>query len=55
MKSTFWPKMRWNPGSFSSLFPPEIAKNEGGEGVNPRMKISMIEASVPAASSTKAN
>jgi hypothetical protein len=47
--------MRWNPGSFSSVFPPEIAKNEGGEGVNLKMKFSIIEALVPAASTTKSN
>jgi hypothetical protein len=37
------------------VFPLEIAKNEGREGVKLRMKISMIGELVPAASGTKSN
>jgi hypothetical protein len=38
-----------------SGFPPEIAKNERWGGGEKKMKISMIEALIPAASSTKSN
>jgi hypothetical protein len=47
--------VRWNPGLFSSVFPPEIPKNEGGEGVNGKVKISNIETVAPASSTTKGN
>jgi hypothetical protein len=32
-KVGFLPKVRWNLDVFSTVFPPEIAKNEGREGV----------------------
>jgi hypothetical protein len=51
----FCPKVRWNPCPFLSGFPPEIAKNERWGGGEKKMKISMIEALIPAASSTKSN
>lgn len=50
--------MAENPLDLTTLFfclPPAIAKNEGGEGVNHKMKISKIETLAPAASSTKGN
>jgi hypothetical protein len=47
--------VRWNPLVFLSVFPPEIAQNEGREGVNHLMKISKIEMLAPASSSTKGN
>jgi len=55
MKSSFWPKMRWSPTSFSSLFPPEITRIERRGGGEHHMKISKIEALLPAASTNKSN
>jgi hypothetical protein len=40
---------------FRLSFRRKSQRTEGGEGVNNAMKISMIEALVPAASSTKSN
>jgi hypothetical protein len=43
------------PTIFDCLPAGNRKESEGGEGVNNAMKISMIEALVPAASSTKSN
>jgi hypothetical protein len=55
MKCDLLPEKRWNWRRFSTVFPPEIAKNGGREGVRHLMKISMIEALVPAAGPNKSN
>ena len=55
MNFAICPKMRWISAVNSSVFAPEIAMNDGREGVKSQMKISMIEALVPAVSTNKSN